>query len=121
MKSRKSVISSALMIATLFAVSFTPAYTQAQNQGAPAKDELTTLLKTAKTPLEHHQIAMYYKQEATQARRDAETHRAWGSIYAKGQGAAHCANLVKVYEQVAKDDDALATMHESMAGEAPKK
>ena len=64
---------------------------------------------------------MYYKQEASLARRDAETHRAWVNIYGKGQGAAHCTNLVKVYEQAAKDDDALATMHESIATEAGKK
>ena len=120
MKSRKSFISTAL-IGTLFAVLFTSAYTLAQNQDVPTKDELTTLLKTATTPLEHHRIAMYYKQEASQARRDAATHRAWGNIYAKGQGAAHCTSLVKVYEQAAKDDDALATVHENMAAEATKK
>jgi hypothetical protein len=115
MKTRKSFTSSALMIVALFAVSFTTPYMVAQNQDVPTKGELATLLKTAKTPLEHHRIAMYYQQEASQARRDAETHRAWVNIYGKGQGAAHCTNLVKVYEQAAKDDDALATMHESIA------
>jgi len=117
----KSFISTALMIATLFGVSSTPLYTLAQNQDVPTKNELATLLRTAKTPLEHHRIAMYYKQEASQARRDADAHRAWANIYGKGQGAAHCTNLVKVYEQATKDDDALATMHENMATEAAKK
>ena len=93
----------------------------AQSQDVPTKDELAALLKAAKTPLEHHRIAMYYKQEASQARRDAETHRAWVNIYGKGQGAAHCTNLVNVYEQAAKDDDALAVLHETMAREADKK
>jgi hypothetical protein len=121
MKNRTRFISNALLIATLFAVPFTPAYTLAKNQDVPTKDELATLLKTAKTPLEHHRIAMYYKQEASQARQDAATHSAWGNIYGKGQGAAHCTNLVKVYEQAAKDDDALASMHENMASDAEQK
>jgi hypothetical protein len=120
MKSIKHLVSTALLL-TAVAISLAQPRAVAQNQDVPTKDELATLLKTAKTPLEHHRIAMYYKQEAAQTRRDAETHRAWVNIYGKGQGAAHCTNLVKVYEQAAKDDDALAVMHENMATEAEKK
>ena len=118
MKNAKNLVAKALLIASLFAM---PAYTVAQNQDVPTKDELATLLKAAKTPLEHHRIAMYYKEEASELRKEAGVHRAWVNIYGKGQGAVHCTNLVKVYEQGAKDADALATMHETMAKDAESK
>jgi len=121
MKNIKNLVSTALLIATLFAVTSIPVYTVAQSQDVPTSDELTTLLKTAKTPLEHHRIAMYYKQEASRLTHDAEFHRAWANVYFKGHGAIHCKNLAKEYEQGAKDANALATMHENMAKVAEQK
>jgi len=121
MKNIKNLVSTALMIATLFALTSIPVHTVAQSQELPTNDELTTLLKTATTPLEHHRIAMYYKQEASRLRQDAELHRAWVNIYGKGQGAIHCTNLAKEYEQGAKNANALAIMHENMAKEAEQK
>ena len=120
MKNLKNLVSKGLMIATLLAISIA-AFPATQSGDVPSKDEVTTLLKSAKTPLEHHRIAMYYNQEASQLRKEADVHRAWVNIYAKGQGAAHCSNLVKVYEQAAKDADALAIMHEDMAKAAGQK
>ena len=120
MKNLKNFVSKALLIATLFAISIS-AYPATQNADAPTKDEVTTLLKRAQTPLEHHRIAMYYSQEASQLRKKADLHRAWVNIYGKGQGAAHCSNLVRAYEQAVKDADALATMHENMAKAAEQK
>ena len=120
MKNIRNLVSQALIIAVLFTISI-PAYPTTQSGDMPTKDEVTTLLKSAKTPLEHHRIAMYYNQEALRLRREANLHRAWANIYSKGQGAAHCTNLVKVYEQGAKDADALATMHEDMAKTAEQK
>ena len=116
MKTLKNFVSP-LLIATLIAVISIPVYTLAQSQDVPTKDELTTLLKTATTPLEHHRIAMYYEQEAWRLSQEAKLHQAWANIYGKGQGASHCTNLAKAYEQGAKDANALATMHENMAKE----
>lgn len=120
MKNLRNLVSQALMIATLLAFSVS-AHPATQTGDVPSKDEVTALLKSAKTPLEHHRIAMYYTQEASHLRKEAETHRAWVNIYGKGQSAVHCSNLVKVYEQAAKDADALATMHEDMARAAEQK
>jgi hypothetical protein len=114
MKSAKNLVSKAVMFAVLVAIAI-PAYPATQSGDPPTKDEVTSLLKNAKTPLEHHRIAMYYNQEASRLRQEAEGHRAWANIYGKGQGAIHCTNLVKTYEQGARDADALATMHENMA------
>ena len=121
MKGTKNLVSTALLIATLFALFFMSAYTVAQSQDVPTKDELTTLLKTASTPLEHHRIAMYYKQEASRLNQDADFHRGYANVYGKGVGAAHCTNLAKFDEQAAKEAAALATMHEQMAKAAEQK
>lgn len=120
MKGTKNLVPTALIFAVLLAISI-PVYSAAQSGDVPTKDEVTTLLKSAKTPLEHHKIAMYYNQEASRLRREANLHRAWVNIYGKGQGAAHCTNLARVYEQGAKDADALATMHEDMGKAAEQK
>lgn len=120
MKGMKNLASTAVTFAMLFAISI-PAYSAPQTGDTPTQDEVTTLLKSAKTPLEHHRMAMYYKEEAARLQKEAESHRAWVNIYGKGQGATHCANLVRVYEQGAKDAVALATMHQEMAKEAGQK
>ena len=115
MKSKGNLVSTGLLIAALFAISFASAYAVAQSQDAPTKDEVTALLKNAKAPLEHHRISMYYKQEASRLQQDADFHRAYANIYGKGQGLAHCTNLAKLDEQAAKEANALALIHEDMA------
>ena len=119
MKSKMNLASTALLIATLFAVSFTSVYVVAQNQDAPTKADHTA--ENAKTPLEHHKIAMYYQQEAIRLNKDAESHRAYANIYAKGLGLAHCTNLTSFDEQTAKEAEAPATMHEEMTKAAEQK
>lgn len=122
MKGIKNLVPTALIFAVLLAISISrPVYSVAESGDVPNKNEVTTLLKSAKTPLEHHKIAMYYNQEASRLRREANLHRAWVNIYGKGQGAMHCTNLARVYEQGTKDADALATMHEDMAKAAEQK
>ena len=71
MKSTKNLFSIALLIAALFAVSFTSVYSVAQTQKVPTKQELVTLLKTAKEPPDHLRIAAYYRQEAERLRQQA--------------------------------------------------
>ena len=121
MKNTKNLVSNALLAAALFALFFMSAHTVAQKQDVPNENELTVLLETAKTPLEHHRIAMYYRQEASRLNKDAEFHRAYANIYGKGQGQAHCMNLAKFDEQAAKEAGALATMHQEMAKAADQK
>lgn len=120
MKSTKNLVLQAVMMATLFTISI-PAYPATQSGDVPTKDEVTTLLKSAKTPLDHHRIAMYYEREASRLKKDADAHRALANIYGKGQGLAHCTNLAKLDEQAAKEADALAKYHDDMAEAAEKK
>ena len=105
----------AVVMATLFALSLGAGYSAAQDRRIPTKQELTALLQTAKEPGDHLRIASYYKQEASRLSAEVELHRAWASIYGKGYGLVHCDNLASLNARAAKEATALAAMHESLA------
>ena len=136
MKSTKNLFSIALLIAALFAVSFTSVYSVAQTQKVPTKHELVTLLKTAKEPPDHLRIAAYYRQEAERLRQQANEHSDLAAIYHGThpfaameskhgdefpQGAAHCKKFAELALEQAKEADALAVLHEVMAKAAKQK
>jgi hypothetical protein len=79
------------------------------------------LIEGASTPQQHAALANYYEARAADERKDAEAHRAMGKSYAgtkMTQAAAmkdHCDKLAKAAEEQAKEYDALATAHRSMA------
>ncbi len=136
MKSTKNLVSTAVLIAALFTLSFTSVYTVAQTQKAPTKKELVTLLKTAKEPPEHLRIAAYYRAEAARLRQSAKEHTDLATIYGEkhpfaameakhgdafGQGASHCKKFAELAEEQAKEADALVALHEDMAKSAEQK
>src|SRR2546429_677648 len=78
---------------------------QDKKSSVPTRNELVTLLKTAKEPPEHRRIAAYYRQEAARLTQSAQEHSELAAIYqerhpfaameskhgdAFGQGASHC-------------------------------
>jgi hypothetical protein len=130
MKSTRSLVSSALLIAALFVVPFASVYSVTQDQKVPTKKELVTLLKTAKEPADHLRIAAYYKQEAARLRQEAKQHQDLAAIYEKTHpyqmmeskhgeafplGAPHCKKFAELALEQAKEADALAALHEDMA------
>jgi len=136
MKSTKNLVSTAVLIAALFTLSFTSVYTVAQTQKPPTKKELVTLLKTAKEPPEHLRIAAYYRAEAARLRQSAKDHAHLATIYSEkhpfaameakhgdafGQGASHCKKFAELAEEQAKEADALVALHEDMAKSAEQK
>jgi hypothetical protein len=135
MKSTKNLVSTAVLIAAVFTVSLTSVYSVAQTQKVP-KRELITLLKTAKEPPEHLRIAAYYKQEAAHQREIAKDHSEMAEAYQKtvpflameakhgdafGLAAPHCKKWAALALEQAKEDDALAALHEGMAKTAEQK
>jgi hypothetical protein len=122
MESRKNLVSTAILIATLFTLSFASVYTMAQAQKAPTKKEFKTLLKTAKEPSEHLKIAEYYRQAAARLTASSKEHAKLADTYAKtvpdpieskrgdtfGQGAGHCKKWAELQAQEAKEAEALA-------------
>lgn len=137
MKSLQSRSQSVLMITALMLVSLVSVYpAAAQSQPTISKNELKTLLKTAKEPVEHRQIAQYYRQEAQRLAASSKEHAEFAAIYEKNQpfaameskhgdsfglGASHCKHFAELQAQAAKEAEALAVMHEDMAKAAEQK
>jgi hypothetical protein len=133
MKSTKNLVSIAILIASIFTVSFAPVYSVAQTQKVPTKKELVTLLKSAKEQPEHLRIAAYYRQEVQRLTADAKYHDEMGAAY-QGRalpyeskhpygtlGVSHCHYWAKLDLQQAKEAEALAALHEDMAKAAEQK
>lgn len=129
-------IKNLVLIATMFAVSFTTAYSAAQNVKVPTRKELVTLLKTAKEPPEHLRIAAYYKHEAARLRREAKQHEELAAFYTENKSFAamqaqygkafgpaenHCKKFAELALEQAKEADALAALHTEMAKTAEEK
>src|SRR5215471_7535264 len=85
MKRKKSVLSVIALIVALFTVSFAQVSSAAGKKPALTTHELKLLLKTAKEPAEHRQIAGYYRQEAQRLTAQAKEHAELAEIYAKRQ------------------------------------
>ena len=129
----------ALMIVFLTLLSVAPAYAAAaQNSGTLSKKELKALLKTAKTPADHHRIAEYYRQRAQQLTASSKQHSELAETYAKNPqvpfipamvakpgyafaGEAHCRYWAKRDAEGATKAEALAVRHEELARTAEQK
>jgi hypothetical protein len=133
MKSTKNLVSTAVLIAAVFTMSFTSVYGAAQAQKVPTTKELVTLLKSANEPPEHLRIAAYYRQEVQRLTADAKYHDEMGAAY-QGRalpyeskhpygtlGVSHCHYWAKLDLQQAKEAEALAALHEDMAKAAEQK
>jgi hypothetical protein len=91
--------------------------------------DVDKMIATAKTASDHQAIADYYKQQAKEARAQADTHKKMAQTYSMssiGRQATkthfheHCEALVRNYEAEAKEYDALAKAHEDMAAKAAR-
>lgn len=135
MKTARTKVSLALIIA-LTLVSFTSVYpAAAQNKPTISRKELKVLLKTAKEPAEHQKIAAYYRQEATRLTQSAKEHAELAAIYKQNppnpameskhgssvEGVSHCNRWSELDAEQAKEAEALAVLHEGMAKDTEKK
>jgi len=137
MKNAKSLLITAIFsVVALTAVSFPSIQAFAQDQKAPSKQALRTLLETARAPADHLRIAACYRQEAARQRQIAKEHSELAALYGKthphaameakhgdsfGQGVSHCQKFAELALEQAKQDDALVSFHEDMAKEAEQK
>lgn len=88
--------------------------------------ELLEKIEAAKTPADHEALATYYMTEAANAHAMAERHQKMATAYqgniAGGRGAqgmkSHCNKLVKDYQGIAAEYEAMATAHRQMAQHA---
>ena len=79
------------------------------------------LVESASTPKDHAALAHYYQGKAARSRKEAESHRVMARTYsgAKAPQVAamkeHCDKLAASAESEAKEYDALAAAHQTMA------
>ena len=80
------------------------------------------MISQAKTPADHEAIAAYYDKEAQDAHQKHALHQQFSKSYStvpvlktKTGAVAHCDTIAKKYEDIAKEDEALAKMHRDMA------
>ena len=117
-----SVLSLAVVM-TVSALGQTPAATE-----KVSKNQLNTLIATAKTPAEHTRIANYYQAQAKDYLAQADEHQAMIAAYkanpsTKHQASAvtHCENFVTSLKELATKSQEMAQMHQEMAAEAGEK
>lgn len=128
MKRTIVLFSSIVIVAVLaFAV-----VSQAQpNQEKLSKQQLNTLIGTAKTPAEHKRIAQYYKGQAADYLAQAKEHEEMVAAYKANSSMStdknhastisHCEYFVTTFKALAANSEELAATHQRMANEAPER
>lgn len=128
MKRAASILSvlSLVLVMTVAAFGQTPAKPQHLS-----KQQLNTLIATAKTPADHQRIAQFYQSEAQDYLAQSKEHEAMVAAYKanptmtnnKNQASTinHCEYFVQTFKDLAAKSRELAQLHEEMANDAEKK
>ena len=92
---------------------------------AQSGDNIEQKIREAKTPADHQAIAAFYEKEAHAAHAKHDQHlgmaKSYGAIPAlkdKAKAVAHCESVAKKYQEIAKENETLAAMHKTLAGQA---
>jgi hypothetical protein len=90
-----------------------------------AADEWTNIeqqIRDAKTPADHQALAAFYEKEAQKAHQLHNTHASMAAAYSaarsmerKDQAAGDMVFVAKKYQEMAKEYEALAAIHKTMA------
>jgi hypothetical protein len=96
-----------------------------------SKQQLNTLIATAKTPAEHERIAQFYEAKAREYRVQEQEHEAMVAAYKANSSLSnyknqtstisHCEYFVQIFRELAVKSDELAQLHEQMAKDAEQK
>lgn len=95
-----------------------------------SKQQLNTLIATAKTPAEHQRIAQYYEAKAQDYVAQSKEHEQMLAAYyanpaiggkARSFLVDHCKDLCKELKEMAVKSQELAKEHEQMARDAEQK
>jgi hypothetical protein len=119
-----SVLSLALVM-TVAAFGQTPAKPEHLS-----KQQINTLIATAKTPADHQRIAQFYQSQAQDYLAQSKEHEAMVVAYKsnlslvnnKNQASTinHCEYFVQTFKDLAAKSQELAQLHEQMAKDAAK-
>jgi hypothetical protein len=96
-----------------------------------SKQQLNTLIASAKTPAEHQRIANFYEARAQDYRAQASEHEAMVAAYKANSSLStdknrastigHCEYFVQTFKDMAVKSHELAQLHEEMAKGAEQK
>jgi hypothetical protein len=128
MKRTIEILSSVLVLAL---VAFASTAQAQQNSNQLGKQQLVTLIASAKTPAEHNRIAQYYGAQAQADLALSQEHAQMADQFKKNSVTSsskfatgtvnHCAYLAASYKQSAAKMQKLEQEHEHMAQEAGQK
>ena len=118
-----------LVFGLAIAIAFSAPVLAASDANAPlTKQEVKTLIKTAKTPEDHMKLARYYSYEAGKLKSEAKDHQEMGEEYYENPSAhpspkwptfgEHCRDLSAYYAKAADKAEQLAKLQEAMAKDA---
>jgi hypothetical protein len=88
-------------------------------------ENLNEKIAAAQTPADHEAIAAYYKEQAAEAKKNAELHKQSAETYRKAKiskpvyMANMCDGIAKMWNKIAADDLLLAKAHMAMAKASP--
>jgi hypothetical protein len=129
MKRILAVVSLALIVAA--AAQAQPRSTEIAKADRLSRQQLNSLIVTAKTPADHERIAQAYESNARQYRAEAQEHEAMIATYKahaslsndknRASTIGHCEYLVKALNDLALKSDELARRQQEMAREAGQK
>lgn len=96
-----------------------------------SRQQLNTLIATAKTPAEHERIAQYYRAQASDYLAEAKDHESMVAAYKANSSLSneknrastigHCEYFVKTFKELAVKSQELATLHSQMAKDVEQK
>lgn len=101
------------------ALGLVPGYAFAHDSGDAGLEQV--LIESASTPKQHAALASYYKAKAEAERAAAAEHKKMGATYGGTKMTTaqamkeHCEKLAAAHEAAAKEYDAMAAEHESLA------
>ncbi len=129
MKRILAVVSLALIVAA--AAQAQPRSTEIAKADRLSRQQLNSLIVTAKTPADHERIAQAYESNARQYRAEAQEHEAMIATYKahaslsndknRASTIGHCEYFVKALNDLALKSDELARRQQEMAREAGQK
>jgi hypothetical protein len=93
----------------------------------PHPMDMTAAIQAAKTPADHEALARHYDDAAKDMQRQADEHKQMLSQYEANKAlygkqyqtlTSHCQGLIRIYEQAAAENAAMAESHRQMAAAA---
>lgn len=93
----------------------------------PHSMDMTQAVQSARTPSDHENLAEHYQDSAKEMQAKADEHKKLLAQYEANKGLygkqaatliSHCQGLIRIYEQAAKENLAMAASHRQMAAEA---